>query len=328
MTSFKEIATKRGEITSDKVENKPTLTISGCGLQGTGKTLWCLSTMPTPILHINFDRVSDGLLYQKTPKGDLVIPKERQQDIVSIHLGPEQFNREGETSWNELSARMAREKMEQAIRDYAPSLTGGTFFLDGGAMFNQLVQLVELAQIRRTREGKDQKLFPFDYASVNSYINGLMGSLNRSDFHFYITHHLTENWGSDGPLGTYRPQHNSQVPKIIEVELHFWCLCSQKMDDANGKATVCRKFDCTIAGHQGRLFSTKVTENKMRKSMVGYAQDNLTFDMLYLMTFGEPYKKPAPKEEKKEEPKAKVEPKAKEEKAKAAPRKAAAGKGK
>ena len=306
MTTFREIAKTRGDTTADEVDDKLTLTISGCGLQGTGKTLWGLKTMPTPILHLNFDRVSDGLLYQKDAEGNLLIPKERQQDIVTIHIGPEQFNKEGETSWNELSAGMAREKMEQAIRDYTPALKGGTFFLDGGAMLNQLVQLVELAKIRRTREGKDQKLFPFDYALVNSYINGLMGSLNRADFNFYITHHLTENWDSTGPMGTYRPQHNSQVPKIIEIELWFWCLCSQEVVDTNKKKGVCRKFDCTQAGHSGRLFNTKVIENKMKKSMIGYTQDNLTFDMLYLMTFGQPYKKVEVEEEK-------AEPAAKEE---------------
>lgn len=296
--TFAALAKKRGDATADTIKNEPTVAISGAGLQGSGKTLWALRYMPTPILHLNFDRPSEGLYYQKDGEG-LLIPKERQQQIVTIPLGPEIFRPEA-TSWDRMTAMMARAKLEESIREYLPVMAGGTVVLDGGAVFNNLAQLIELEEIKQKREAKDQKLFPFDYAKVNAYVSGMMGMLNRSRAHFYMTHHLAEDWGADGPIGTYHAQNNSQVPRMIEIELWFWALCggvtNQKeiQEGKKQKKTVapvyCRKLNCEVLGHQGAVFPVRIKQNKLNKKIEGFTADNITFEQLYLLTFGEPYK--------------------------------------
>lgn len=297
--TFAALAKKRGDATADTIKNEPTTAISGAGLQGSGKTLWGLRYMPTPILHLNFDRPSEGLYYQKGDDGALLIPKERQQQIVTVPLGPEIF-KDDATSWSRMTAQMARSKLEDAIHSYLPVMEGGTVILDGGAVFNNLVQLIELEEIKTKREAKDQKLFPFDYASVNSYVSGLLGMLNRSQAHFYMTHHLAEDWGADGPIGTYHAQNNSQVPRMIEIELWFWSLCGGVTNQdlireaKKQKKTVapayCRALNCQKPGHQGAVFPVRIKQNKLNKKIEGMTADNLTFEQLYLLTFGEAYK--------------------------------------
>ncbi len=297
--TFAEVVKKRKDAVASSIEHQPTMTISGCGLQGTGKSLWGLRYLPPPILHLNFDRNTDSLYYAKDKEGKLLIPEARRDQIVPIQLGPEDFDVEEAASWTELTARMAKEKLEKALADYLPAMPGGTVILDGGAVYNNLIQLIELSAIRRVREGKDQKLFPFDYANVNSYWNGFLGKLDRANVNFYITHHLAEDWGADGPIGTFHAQNNSQVPRMVQIELWFWCLCGgvvnaeaikAEKDKKKPAPVYCRKAKCTSAGHQGTIFHTKVRENKLAKQMVGFGMDDLSFPTLYQMTFGTPYK--------------------------------------
>ncbi len=292
--TFAEIAEKRGDIALSKSTRKQTLTISGAGLQGSGKTAWALNSMPTPMLHVNFDRPSEHLRYS--------MPKGRAQDIVPIEIGPEMFG--DSLEWTELTANQAIEKMLRAFQDYLPALSGGTVVLDGGGMLNQLVQLKELAAIKRTREAKDQKLFPFDYAPINAWFTGVLSRLNRAETHFYLTHQLSEKWGSDGPLGTYYAQSNSSVPKVIEVEMWFWCLCAQitnldkllktKKGETVPAKVLCKKHECTAAGHTGRMFTTRIMQNKLNKKAEGLTKDDTEdspydFGWLYRTTFGREY---------------------------------------
>lgn len=308
--SFRDLVSQRGDTLASEIAQALTMTMSGAGLQGTGKTLWGLRSLPTPILHLNFDREASGLFYARDKAGDLFISKERAQDIAVVTLAPEHFD-ESAKSWSENTARAAREKMEESIFKYLPALTRGSILLDGGTMFNNMVQLIELSQIKRERAAQDKKLFPFDYAIVNSYVNGLLGRFDRAPVNVYMTHHLTEKWGPDGPLGTYYAQQNSQVPKMFQVELWFWSLCGAVMNqDAVNKARVekkpvppnvlCKKFMCTIPGHQGTTFQMKVLENKLNKSLVGLTRESLTFDELFFLTFGRQYNE-KPVEGKKEE---------------------------
>lgn len=304
--TFEEVVASRGDTIASTVERKPTVTISGCGLQGTGKTIWGLRYMPPPILHLNFDRESAGLYYVKGKDGKLLVPKDRADQIVRVQLAPEDF-KEDQMSWTELTARFAREKLEGALRDYIPVMDGGTVMIDGGAVFNNLVQAIELAEIRRTREAKDQKLFPFDYAKVNSYWSGMLGMLDRAHVNFYITHHLAEDWGADGPIGTFHAQNNSQVPRMIQVELWFWCQCGQVMNaeaiatakkkkEKEPSSVYCRKIDCQLPGHQGSVFQVRIRENKLNKQVRGLTVDELPFETLYQLSVGQPYSQAPAKE--------------------------------
>ncbi len=218
--TFNELAAQRGDATADAEEHKPTLTIAGQGLQGTGKTLFGLNTMPLPMLHLNLDRTANGLFYMK----DGGVAKERQQDIVSIQFGPENH---GSANWTESTAAKAREELEAAIQQYVPLMQGGTVFIDGGTNLANLVTSIELAKVEKAlaakaaSKGKEARgLLPFDYANINTWWAGLLGALNRANVHFYITNHLTEEWGADGPIpGRFYAQQNKLNKKMEGMTL-------------------------------------------------------------------------------------------------------------
>jgi hypothetical protein len=178
--------------------------------------------------------------------------------------------------------------MTKALNDYVPAMDGGTIFLDGGSVFNNLVQFTKLAEIKRTRDAQNKKLFPFDYAAVNTEVNGLLGKLDRAPVNFYMTQHLTEVWGSDGPIpGAYKPQQNSQVPKAIQVELWFWCVCAHELKSGEVKRP-CGQVECQVPGHEGRSFQLRIVQNKLNKAVEGRSLVGplANFDGVYRTTYG------------------------------------------
>ena len=237
------------------------------GLEGTGKTFFGLMTCPTPIVHVNFsDRSALSFLY------DMSKDRRTKAKLYSFSANTtEGWTRdEGKDSLIQLS-RIAQEEMAGG------KLAGGTFILDSGSTWWDVVQEVYVAPEfeKRELEGKKQR-GGIEYGKGNLIINGVVSWLKNQGAFVVLTHRKTAVWDKDGPVkGQFTPQMNRKVRFLVEVRL-----------DLHKKCAVCKGEECTAPNHVGRLHTGRLIKFGKLTALEGMEIDNPTFSDIYKMYYG------------------------------------------
>ena len=146
------------------------LVVSVWGVPKAGKTTFYLgnedkglSPWPTPIYVFNFDQSVDELLERTSPD-----VREELYIIDLVSSDPFLTDQEA-INLNNLFEKAVREALVDIMAGSDGTGPGtGTIVLDTASQYWQLVQTVDLAQVKRVRSDQDKKLMPFDYARANT----------------------------------------------------------------------------------------------------------------------------------------------------------------
>lgn len=247
------------------------------GLEGTGKTHFSLLTCPTPIVHINCgDRDAGMFLYDMSD--------ERYKQTT-----PYPFYPSTPSGWT----REEGEKCVLAISEIARAhmsdgkLAGGTFILDSGSSWWELMQEVyvapeeEKAVAAALAKGKDfRKSGGLIYGKANLIVSGVLTWLKNQGAFVVITHQKKQAWDKDGPVpGKFEPKINSKVPYIVEARIDLRKACAK-----------CGAPDCQATGHSGRKYYGKLIKlGHNGSALEGTELENMDFNTVYSLFTGRAY---------------------------------------
>ena len=262
---------------ADIVTNGPApvaFTMSVEGLEGTGKTYFGLMTAPTPIVYVNFgDRDATLFLYD--------MPPERAKDVDLVSFTPS-----SEQGWTRAEGSQSLAALSQIAKERLSggALAGGTFILDSGTSWWEVVQEVYVAPEQEKREAEGgKKRGGLEYMQGNLIVDGVLRWIKAQGAFVIVTHRKTQEWGAGGPIpGKYRAQINRKIPYLVEVRLDLYKTCA-----------VCGAEECEAKGHQGRRHWGRLLKFGRNTALEGLAIENPTFATIYKLYTGREYEIPA-----------------------------------
>jgi hypothetical protein len=240
------------------------LAISVEGLEGTGKTHFALLTCPLPIVHINFsDRDANIFLYD--------MDEERRKQ-VTLYSDP--FQAKTSQGWTRAEGQAALAALSEIAQDHLANgkMKGGTFVLDSGSSFWEVVQEVYVAPQQEKRQSEGGKRSGgLEYMQGNLIVNGVISWLKQQGAHVILTHRKRQDWDAKGPIpGQFSAQLNKKVPYLVEVRLDLYKTCE-----------VCGSEFCEKKGHQGRKHWGRIVKFGRNTQMEGMCFENPSFDLVY-----------------------------------------------
>ena len=253
--------------------NKQTFSMSVEGLEGTGKTHFSLLTTPTPIVHVNFgDRDATWFLYN--------MDEERKKQTTLYSFQPKTSDgwtrAEGMESLRELSL-IAKQHLQDG------GLAFGTFVIDSGSSWWEVVQECYVAPLQEKREAAEGKMIGgLEYMQGNLIVNGVVNWIKNQGAFVILTHRKTQQWGPKGPIpGSYKAQINRKVPYLVEVRLDLYKICA-----------VCGGEQCEAKTHTGRKHMGRFLKFAANTKLEGFTfeltEDNNTgFPLVYRLHTGE-----------------------------------------
>lgn len=235
------------------------------GLEGTGKSWFGLVTAPLPIVHLNFgDRDAVPIIDQ--------LPADRVEKIILYNFYPESAK-----GWSRDEGTRSLSALKDIVEGELGKrrLAGGTFILDSGTSWWEVIQEVHVAPLMEAHA--DQKrMGGLDYMPGNLIVSGVVNWVKNQGAFVIITHRKAQEWGANGPInGKFKPQINRKIPYLVEcrLDLHKYC-------------AVCGSETCEINGHQGRRHTGIIKKLGSNTALEGLELDNPTFPMLYQLYTG------------------------------------------
>mgnify|MGYP001569179927 FL=1 len=249
---------------------KPTIfSMSVEGLEGSGKTHFALLTAPLPIVHVNFgDRSAEWFLYQ--------MDEERRKHVTLYS-----FQASSSQGWTAQEGRDSLVGLSEIAQHHLANgaMAGGTFILDSGSTWWEVVQEVYVAPEQMKREGSGGKRTGgLEYMQGNLIVSGVLSWIKNQGAFTMITHRKKQVWRNAQPVpGMFEAQINKKVPYLVEVRLDIYKTCA-----------VCGSEECQAKGHQGRKHWGRFLKFAANTNMEGFAWENPTFDFVYSMYAGRP----------------------------------------
>lgn len=259
------------------------------GFEGTGKTLTPLKGAPLPMILANLDR-------PLTQAHLGMVSRERAEKIYISNL------RESMDELNIQESLMIKDQLEDLVNQNLAWLKGGTFFIDGGTLYRDVLKMADPRIGTAVSEGK--KFNPKDKASVNAYIATFMSSIQDRGINFVITSHAAFSWEMQT---TIDDQGNSKkqlvrtktvYPKLEDIYmeranvvlLQFKrCICGKNIVTQDGTCTAVADSISTRpqdeADHQGRLHMTRIVTNKFNTQVEGTVWEDLDWATLDILSF-------------------------------------------
>lgn len=249
------------------------------GLESSGKTYYSLMTMPTPIVHVAFGDRDADLFLEK-------MDEERRKQVVLYKL-----KAESPSGWT----RQEGNKSLGDLKDIAlgemggGKLAGGTFVLDSGSNWWEVIQEVKVAPVEEKlraeaeRAGKEYKQAGgFIYGPGNLFVKSVINWLKAQGAFVILTHKKTQEWDAKGPIPyKYRAQANKEVRYMVEVRLDLYKTCAE-----------CNSEWCEARTHQGRRHWGQLLKFAGNDSLEGFAWEDPSFAMLYSLYTGQSFPEP------------------------------------
>jgi len=273
MTTIEDVRSQYGGISGadfdpSAARPKP-FSISVEGLEATGKTQFTLTTMPTPIVHVNFgDRDAQWFLYNMDEE------RRKQVHLYDFHAKTSEgwTRAEGYESLKALSAIAKAHLADNAME-------GGTFILDSGSSWWEVIQECYVAPEQEKRESSGgKKTGGLEYMQGNLIVNGVINWIKNQNVFFAITHRKRQDWGASGPItGSFSAQINRKVPYLVEVRLDLFKVC-----------VACGSEECMSKqpGHQGRKHMGRFIKFSANTGLEGFVMENPNFNTVYSLYTG------------------------------------------
>lgn len=261
------------------------------GFEGTGKSLFVLKGAPLPILAANLDRP-----FTKAHLG--VIPKARAEQIFYKNLRDSFTDPDEELSENE--AGYLKDQLETMVSQNLGWLKGGTFLLDGGSIWSNVLKSADPTIATKTRAGR--KFNPKDKAAINSYIASFMSYIQDKGINLAITGHAAFSWEmqrsvkEDGTSTSGLVRTKQVYPKLDDIIseranmsllMFKRCQCGRNITSQDGTCDSIK--DPTQADadgvHQGRRHMTRVITNKFLSFTEGTTWENFDWATMKLLAF-------------------------------------------
>lgn len=270
-----------------------TFVVVAIGFEGTGKTLFPVKGAPLPMMM--------GILDRPLTTAALgVVSKARADQVYYKNLRDSM-----DPVISELEATLIRDQLETMIVQNLDWLKGGTFVLDGGSLWRDVLKSADPTIAAKTAANK--KFNPKDKAAINAYIANFLSYVQDKGINLVITGHTAYSWEMvavyDENTGQSRKQlqRTKQVyPKlddiILERSTHVLlmfkrCQCGLNITSQDGTCDAIKDSMDPKAemGHQGRKHMTRFVTNKFCTATEGTVWENLTWAMMKQLS-GDPKK--------------------------------------
>lgn len=250
------------------------------GFEGSGKTDFYLKNMPTPQLIANLDRpLTKSHLAGLLSIGD--IGKARAEAIYYTNL------RERMDSIGPMEAGLIKDQLEDLVNQNLDWLRGGTFVIDGGSQWRDVLKLSDPTIGEKLSAGK--KFNPKDKGAINAYVAGFLSYVQDRGINVVVTGHAAFSWEmrTNPETGVKALERTKQVyPKLDDIIMergnltlltYLRCTCGRNITSQDGTCDAVN--DPTLAReaekHQGRKFMTRVVKNKFNPGAEGSNWENL-----------------------------------------------------
>lgn len=252
------------ELTGGTPATNNKLMVLGHGYPGVGKSALGLS-FPTPHYVFNLDRPLDNLI-EKLPTAHKVVLEDAPQDVDAASRAVAQ------SYLTKFDALMKRALTEGG---------DGTAMIDGWDIFWDLVKIAKVANL-------DSDL-PKEYAPANAYMNQWLGRLGRSRLNVYFTTVSSRVWtGAKTETERVRADGFKHKDRMLTHEVYMF-----SPEDRRNPFEVPKGGDSKTPGSLGQTHQALITMSKLNENLINKAVPNLSYSLLYRLTFGKAYPEPA-----------------------------------
>lgn len=236
-------------------ENPNAIKMLGHGQAGTGKTAFGLS-FPPPFFIFNLDRAIGHLTRQLPPWVEI--------DYEGVDLNVEI-----------LTKGLAQQilNMFDGLMKIAFAKGEGTVIVDGWDIFWDCVKLAKV-------ENLDSAL-PKEYTPANSYMNNWLHRLGRSKLNVYFTTISSKVWsGAKTETDRMKADGFKNKDRMLTHEAYFFT-----PEDYRTPNEVPLGGD-PAKGTVGQTHNALITLSKLNEGLINRRVPNLTYKLLYRLTFG------------------------------------------
>ena len=260
--------------------------LANFGFEGTGKSLWVMKNMPTPMMVANLDRP-----ITRAHLG--MLPRERAEGIFIRNLRENGYDEALDSS----TACNIRDDIEMMVSTNLKWLKGGTFLLDGGTMYRDVLKYSDPVIGGKLESGR--RFNPKDKASINNYVANLMSYIQDQGINFAITAHAAFSWEMKKVMvgeelkdqltrtKTVYPKADDIVFERSNLVLLMFkrCQCGKNLVTQDGTCTAITDSQDPRAeeGHQGRRHVTRIVTNKFNTATEGTVWEDLTGETLHIL---------------------------------------------
>lgn len=265
------------------------------GFEGTGKSLWPMKYMPGPVMVDNLDRP-----LTKAHLGGIQaeMGRERVEQIFYQNL------RESVDALTGMEAVIIKQQIEEDLSKNLDWLKGGTFLLDGGTMYRDVLKLADPKLGPKIENGI--RFNPKDKAAVNAYLGALISWIQDRGINFVLTAHAAFSWkmvsskNDDGEVKQQLARTTNVYPKFDDIAfersncvllMFKRCECGRNIVSQDGTCegavndpTNLREQASGV--HQGRKHMTRIVTNKFNTSCEGTIWEDLDYSTLSTLSFG------------------------------------------
>lgn len=228
------------------------LVVSVHGKQGRGKTAFAL-TFPPPLFVMNCDRPA-GFLLEQLPESYDIMYEAISLDVDTITPG---------------LATQYLHTMDALVRA-ARAKGAGTFICDGWDIFWEYVKVAKLPNATGDP-------LPREFADANAYMDNLLRRLSASPLHVVLTSLSGQVWeGAKKETTKVKREGWKHSGRWITHEVYLF-----SPEDRDTPQEV-----PTADQAKGQTHSAYIAANKLNETTIGAVVGNLTFKLLYRMTFG------------------------------------------
>ena len=257
------------------------------GFEGTGKSLFAIKGAPLPLLLANLDRP-----LTKVHLG--AVKRDRAEQIFIANM------REQMDELNVQEALQIKDQLEDLINQNLNWLKGGTFMLDGGTLWRDVLKLSDPTIGTAIAAGK--KFNPKDKASINTYVAQFISYLQDKGINFVITSHAAFSWemvttmNDNGEAKKQLARTKTVYPKLDDIVMERAnvvllafkrCICGKNITTQDGTCTaVADAMDANKeADHQGRRHMMRIVTNKFNTSTEGTVWEDLDWATMRILCF-------------------------------------------
>ncbi|KKN03003.1 hypothetical protein LCGC14_1112130, partial [marine sediment metagenome] len=162
------------------------------------------------------------------------------------------------------------------------SMKGGTFVLDSGSTWWEVIQECYVAPEQEKREASGGKRTGgLEYMQGNLIVNGVINWLTSQGVFVIITHRKRQDWGPQGPIpGAFSAQINKKVPYLVEIRIDLTKVCAK-----------CGGEECKAEGHQGRTHRARFLKFAADTSYEGFSFEDeaINFGFVYSLYTGKTF---------------------------------------
>jgi len=236
-------------------ENMYKIMLLAHGLAGVGKTAFGLS-FPGPFGIFNLDR-GIGSLTTQLPETVEIDYEDVSLDVAVLTKG---------------MAQQILNKMDAMVNDML-KLKQGTLIIDGWDIFWDCVKMAKVNNL-------DSDL-PKEYAPANSYMNNLLMRLGRSPINVVFTTISSKVWsGAKTETDRMKADGFKHKDRMLTHEVYLFT-----PEDYRTPNEVPLGGDPT-KGTVGQTHNALITMSKLNESLINRRIPNLTYKLLYRLTFG------------------------------------------